>query len=93
MIDLVPDAFPEENVGETPEETEEVAEDIVTKRTERPGSLSQVVVEDVDEQAKDAADEERVAVAHEAVVVKENVIQDVVVQTPGASPKGYNQWS
>ena len=48
MIDLVPDAFPEENVGETPEETEEVAEDIVTKRTERPGSLSQVVVEDVD---------------------------------------------
>ena len=93
MINLVPDAFPEENVGETPEETEEVAEDIVTKRTKRPGSLSQVVVEDVDEQAKDAADEERVAVAHEAVVVKENVIQDVVVQTPGASPKGYNQWS
>ena len=51
------------------------------------------MVEDVDEQAEDAADEERVAVAHEAVVVKENVIQDVVVETPGASPKGHNQWS
>ena len=90
MIYLVPDPFPEEDVREAPEETEEMSRDIVSKRTDHPGSFAQVVVKHVDEQGEDAADEEGVDVAHDEVVVEKDVVHDVVVHAPGASPKGYN---
>ena len=48
------------------------------------------MVEHVDEQAEDAANEESVAVAHDVVVVEQEMVHDVVVHAPGASPKGYN---
>ena len=90
MINLVPDPFPEEDVRETPEETEKMSRDIVTKRADHPGAFAQVVVKHVDEQGEDAADEEGVDVAHDVVVGEEEVVHDVVVHAPGASPKGYN---
>ena len=49
MINLVPDPFPEEDVRETPEETEQMAHIIVSKRTYFACHLPQVEVEHVDE--------------------------------------------
>ena len=90
MIDLVPDSFPEEDVRETPEETEHVAQDILSEGSHPSGSLSQVVMKQIDQEAKDASKKEAVAVACGVVVVEHEVVHHVVVHAPGASPKGHN---
>ena len=58
MIDLVPDSFPEEDVRETPEETEHVAQDILSEGSHLSGSLSQVVMKQIDQEAEDASEKE-----------------------------------
>ena len=90
MIDLVPDSFPEEDVRETPEETEEMSRDILSERTHHPRSFSYIMVKHVDQQGETAADEEGEDVAQDVVLVEKGVVHDVVVHAPGASPKGNN---
>ena len=91
MVDLVPDALPVEDVHGGPGHAEHVPEDGVpdTPLPPRPGP--QQGVEDVQEETEQGAEEQGAAVAEGVVALEDDLVQQVVVDPPGASPEGHHQ--